>query len=717
MVPVVPRFVRRMLSRQAAILPALLIGLQFAAAQPFEWQVKPSFKIVHPPDPDVLNPFTGGINAPIVQFIDLNSDGDRDLYVLDFDGRVNFYENIGNAGYPAFMMRSLDIHVYEPPDFDPAPFMPGTWFRFVDVDKDGDYDLLCNGPSATVKFYRNKGTAVFPILELESAPLLTIDNTPVISESISVPAFADVDGDGDVDFFSGNSLGYIVYYENVGATPQDVKFKFTPGKYQNIEIIGFGGKKGESPATPPALSEARALHGAMAIDFADIDNDDDLDLFWGDLFNTSLYFLENVGEPTHPAFTLRDSTYPKPNVVQTSGFNMPQLVDIDDDGKLDLFVEVLFGATTNNFQYYENIGELQQPRFRPITLNYLSTIDIGAASAPVFADIDGDNDADLIIGSEDGKLVRYNRIGSGSSLRYELNTDPVFTPTGFFNLSPAFADLDGDGKLDLLLGESNGRLHLYRGSNPAGEDMTFPLRTVSFGQNASPALIDFDKNGTFDLFVGTGSGRIHFYSNDGSPTVPQFALESAFVDSIDVGDDAKPAFADFDLDGDADLVVGSRDSSLRYYRNNNGAFTRVADFFAGVASFPRVAPAMQDYDADGDPDLFLGNYKGGLLFYRNNGVFTSVESSPFPGAFQLYQNYPNPFNPATNFGFRIADMGMVKLSVYDLLGREVAVVVNQELRPGEYTVAWNASGYPSGVYYYRLSTGGFVETKKAVLVK
>jgi len=97
---------------------------------------------------------------------------------------------------------------------------------------------------------------------------------------------------------------------------------------------------------------------------------------------------------------------------------------------------------------------------------------------------------------------------------------------------------------------------------------------------------------------------------------------------------------------------------------------------------------------------------------------TAVESSSeVPATFALEQNYPNPFNGISNFGFSISDFGWVKLTVYDLLGREVAVLVNERKPAGHYEVRFDASGLSSGVYLYRLEAGGFVATRKLHLVK
>jgi hypothetical protein len=92
-----------------------------------------------------------------------------------------------------------------------------------------------------------------------------------------------------------------------------------------------------------------------------------------------------------------------------------------------------------------------------------------------------------------------------------------------------------------------------------------------------------------------------------------------------------------------------------------------------------------------------------------------------PGARQeaplLRQNFPNPFNPTTNIKFRIAEFDMARLEVYDVLGREVAVLINEKKPPGEYEITYDASGQAGGIYLYRLTTGSFVQTGRMILVK
>jgi L-ascorbate metabolism protein UlaG (beta-lactamase superfamily) len=88
-----------------------------------------------------------------------------------------------------------------------------------------------------------------------------------------------------------------------------------------------------------------------------------------------------------------------------------------------------------------------------------------------------------------------------------------------------------------------------------------------------------------------------------------------------------------------------------------------------------------------------------------------------PTGFKLNQNYPNPFNPATNIRFEIKNAGLVTLKIYDMLGREAASIVSEELYPGIYTRQWYASGMSSGVYFCRLQSGNLSETKRLILIK
>ena len=113
---------------------------------------------------------------------------------------------------------------------------------------------------------------------------------------------------------------------------------------------------------------------------------------------------------------------------------------------------------------------------------------------------------------------------------------------------------------------------------------------------------------------------------------------------------------------------------------------------------------------------------GTILRTTNGGTFVNQISSKIPERYSLYQNYPNPFNPTTNIKFDMQKTSVTKLIIFDALGREVATLVNEELKAGSYQVSWPApmgdgSGYTSGVYFYTLQSEDYIETKKMLLLK
>ena len=103
--------------------------------------------------------------------------------------------------------------------------------------------------------------------------------------------------------------------------------------------------------------------------------------------------------------------------------------------------------------------------------------------------------------------------------------------------------------------------------------------------------------------------------------------------------------------------------------------------------------------------------------YERTNINSVSEQIASVKGFELYQNYPNPFNPTTIIKFRISDFGFVNLKVYDILGNEIATLVNEEKLPGSYEISFDGSDLPSGVYFYQLITSDFVQTKKMILLK
>ncbi|MDO8549798.1 MAG: hypothetical protein Q7S39_06575, partial [Ignavibacteria bacterium] len=315
----------------------------------------------------IPNIFSGGLNNIEHQYVDIDGDGDLDIMYLDSDKTYGWYKNIGDQFTPNYVL-----------SFDTIPGVKfSDWFYLVDIDDDNDLDIFTGGAPALIEFRRNTGTIKNPFFELEIDTLYDNESNPIFSEFGSNPVFIDIDDDNDYDFLSGNSIGTVTFFENIGNN-SSFNLKFITNFWQNILIIG-GALKTD-------------LHGASALDFADIDNDNDYDLFWGDFFGRSIYFIQNNGTAVTAAMDTpyTYSAYPQnEDSVWTSGFNMPRLADIDADSDLDLFVTVLYDPTVpQSLMFYRNQGNANNPDFSLENENFLKTLDVGIHSSHVFVDID-----------------------------------------------------------------------------------------------------------------------------------------------------------------------------------------------------------------------------------------------------------------------------------------------------------------------------------------
>lgn len=120
-----------------------------------------------------------------------------------------------------------------------------------------------------------------------------------------------------------------------------------------------------------------------------------------------------------------------------------------------------------------------------------------------------------------------------------------------------------------------------------------------------------------------------------------------------------------------------------------------------------------------DSFIFVSPFKKAIWRIPLSEMVTSViqPTDLGPKIFDLSQNYPNPFNPSTTISYQLPETGNVNIKVYDVLGKEVATLVNNEQRAGSYKVDFNGSSLASGIYYYQIRAGKFVETKKMILLK
>ena len=248
---------------------------------------------------------------------DLDNDGDIDLLVGEDYGNLKYYQNTGTASSPAFA-----APVQNPFGFAPAWYL--TIPKLADLDNDGDLDLLVSSYDsyydAVFYYYENTGTPSSPSFGSPQANPFGL--TPYSSD-LAWPDLADLDNDGDLDMLVTQD-GAFVYYENTGTASSP------------------------SFASPQVNPFALSYSYGLALSFADVDGDGDLDLIAGDIGYSQgeVYLYLNTGTSSAPSFA---SPIPIPGVVGYS-FAIPDVMDLDNDGDLDVLVGVFYG----NLYYYEN---------------------------------------------------------------------------------------------------------------------------------------------------------------------------------------------------------------------------------------------------------------------------------------------------------------------------------------------------------------------------
>ena len=201
-------------------------------------------------------------------------------------------------------------------------------------------------------------------------------------------------------------------------------------------------------------------------------------------------------------------------------------------------------------------------------------------------------------------------------------------------------------------------------------------------------------NSMFSIFALTKNG-IYYTS---------LAAFTAWVPVISTGDFRVCA---------SDMISGK----YYFFGNNVGASVdlttgSIANITLGGISGGAITSALLY-----GPYMFIGTETGGVFRTQLSTLTDVSEKKEQPINFILSQNYPNPFNPTTTISFSLPSKSFVSLKIFDALGREVSVLVSEEMPSGTYSKQWNANNFPSGVYFFRLQAGLFTETKKLMLLR
>jgi len=542
----------------------------------------------------------------------------------------------------------------------------------------------------------------------------------------------DVNNDGFLDIFLNNNANQNKLWINNGGTAY------------TDESVSYG------------LNFTGPGRGVSAADF---NNDGLIDIIVGQ-FNATIILYKNI----NGSFT---NFTTNAGVSFTGWGGSINWFDFNNDGKIDAaFANDGVPYHYNYLFRNDNLSSFTNVAYSVGLTDSLSTLTLATA------DYDNDGDLDLFCGSQ-----TQNPSGTGTTMLYKNNGNGTFTDvtfasgifSAFYTWGSEWGDYDNDGDMDIYLANYTGNNQLYKNNGDGTfNEVSNSMGLNDAGQSYSCGWFDYDNDADLDLYVAKSSSAIdRLYRNDGTT----FVDVAPSVGTNDNRHSACISLGDFNNDGFVDIYLVNNGSENRLYKSNAGNSNKwIILKLSGVASnrsaigarvSVRTGSLRQIREVEGgsggkgqnslpvefglgfaniidslsvrwpsgtvqnftnvNPNMIYSLAEGGILLGVNQ------TGTNIPESFALMQNFPNPFNPETKIHFLIpllrgvdAEGGrgvLTKLIVYDILGNEVSVLVNEQLMPGSYEVTFNAGKLASGVYFYRLAIGDYKETRKMVLVR
>jgi hypothetical protein len=632
---------------------------------------------------------------------DYNGDGKKDIFTGDNLG-IKVYKNITPAGEP------LEWELFLFPTGignNKSTVLLTTGFSgkinlqlnsddlpsVNDYDGDGDLDLFVPKypGGATIEFHKNM--SVENGEPLESLDFARTPQTPTAWGNVTecdcgVFAFNGdpCDGGGRIKHAGGKSL-LSIDIDNDGDKDMLISESACSQLYLLLNTGTNAAPVISSATAFPAANPAAIVTYPTAF-YEDVDFDGIKDLiatpnissreFLQTNLKRSVWFYKNTGSTALPSFvTIPNRDFLQENMIDVGDNAAPAFFDADGDGDLDLFI----GCFTTNFYasiyYFENVGTQLAPSFELITADVLASFGVSFLN-----------------------LV---------------------------NIKPFFADLNGDSKIDLAFTASDqfgtdNRLYFMPNQSGIGADFSDLIATdFTISSNSNVTVADVNLDGKNDLLVGKESGNLEYWKNTGSASNPDYTLENPAYLGLDlsvVRRSVSTATADLDMDGKTDLLFGDHTGNLTVvsdYRNANdvsGASTgiiynTIQDESGNHNLGGRIWPTIANIFKADKPSIIVGNTQGGLHILKPD---ESIQFSEKP----IIDVYPNPVSGESDTGVTIRMDRPGVMIMLTALGQEMGPAVALQTFQ-EYNL--RVKGFSKGIYLLYFLVDGKTHTRKIVI--